>query len=635
TLQDSDFRRLGNLKKLNISDCGIITLSANTFEGLDVLEVLDMKNNPVIMHGLPRGVFNALPRLRRLSINGYFTRDEQLSEIGNLDNLEEIALSPHIQHMPYSLAELPKLRTVYFVSGSFGGTLTRSLIKPLAGAHIEQLAFISCGLKEIENGTFDGFSSLNVLNLLNNRDLRLNDVIDALSTSENVSISTLVLDLVGNNRGILFLGPRDFPVCRRAWRHVKRLSLRGTRLMKVGDGFSACLPNVEALSLGFNGFSTMTREDLLRLIIPLRRIKLFDISFFGLRSPGYLNNIDGVHRSANWIKRSEDYFLPPLESPPYHNRSSNGTFSLGKEVIDNCTRLSIPENLEYVLMDYCIYELRSNLDHRCIRFYPNKLRYVSMSNALHRSPLTFNELVYGLENVEVVNVSGNGLSYADWRNFANWQSLRILNLAKNLFGHNAMEPFPPIQKLEQLDFSSNLVRSFPANMFANLRALNVLNVANNKLTMLSFDFPEKLQQLDVSGNLLHTLDGSTRQALDNLPDLMVLLGGNPLGCSCEEADFLDWFQKMSMKISDEQRIKCYNDDTLYKIADLNVAKMKLKCGLTVNNIVITCIVIGFFVLLVVSVYEQQAVRCFNLSASQLKFCIKHIMSKLYDVIRRI
>ena len=53
-----------------------------------------------------------------------------------------------------------------------------------------------CSAKTIENGTFNGFASLITLNFAGNRDLDVNYVIDALSSSKEITISNLILDLI-------------------------------------------------------------------------------------------------------------------------------------------------------------------------------------------------------------------------------------------------------------------------------------------------------------------------------------------------------------------------------------------------------------------------------------------------------
>ena len=99
-LARSDFKELVHLLTLNISMNGIRVLSEGRFDGLLELEELDMKNNPVIGTGLPEGIFDYLPRLRRLQISGYITGDSKLSSYGNLHNLREIVITPDAFKMP-------------------------------------------------------------------------------------------------------------------------------------------------------------------------------------------------------------------------------------------------------------------------------------------------------------------------------------------------------------------------------------------------------------------------------------------------------------------------------------------------------------------------------------------------------
>ncbi|KAK2145544.1 hypothetical protein LSH36_675g02005 [Paralvinella palmiformis] len=159
---------------------GIRVLSEGTFDGLLELEELDMKNNPVIGTGLPKGIFDYLPRLRRLQISGYITGDSKLSSYGNLRNLRDIVITPDAFKMPNGLAKLEKIKVIYFAFCSNFNNLTQFMLESFNKTNIEELNIFMCSVKTIENGTFNGFASLITLNFARNRDLDVNYVIDAL-----------------------------------------------------------------------------------------------------------------------------------------------------------------------------------------------------------------------------------------------------------------------------------------------------------------------------------------------------------------------------------------------------------------------------------------------------------------------
>ena len=240
---------------------------------------------------------------------------------------------------------------------------------------------------------------------------------------------------------------------------------------------------------------------------------------------------------------------------------------------------------------------------RCYRAFPNRLRFFSLTNTLRDSatPVTYNLAIYGLDSLEVFNLSGIGYLQFNWDSVASWRSLRVLNLADNVLGLQETSALPPIRKLEDLDLSNNMFKSFPVNMFANLRALVRLNLASNRLDYLNFELPDTLRYLDLSKNILISVGASAQDVLRPLPDLVVDLRDNPFYCDCEEADFIHWFQETSTKIVDKRAITCRKSGSAYNIDEVNVTQLKLKCSMTINSYAIIGIVCGFLVLSIIGV----------------------------------
>jgi len=386
--------------------CGIEKISTDTFKGVDSLKELDLKNNPFLSRGLPPGIFDHVPQLQRLLVSGPVIPTSHLADWGSLSSLTDIILTPGNNEDFTELAALPRLRSVYFVFCRFGSGLNETMLRPFGHLKIKEIALIACGIEQIKNGTFDGLQSLEVLNLAGNDRLSVDSVIDALSSS-NVSVTTLILDAVGSARHLFIGGFHDRPSCRSAWKPIKRLSIRGVNLGGVLGRFFSCLPNLEALALGFNAPASLCLQptcklDMIRL---LRHLKYLDLSYAGISDRFTLMTISGYYSSSNWLLFNDDYF-PDIEQ--FTSQECHPEAEISISDVGNRELVNFIPCLSYLKAEHWFFNSFVTQNRSSLKFAENNLKYIQLSSRVSVSGnnIVLNTVVLGLKSANDFRCSG-------------------------------------------------------------------------------------------------------------------------------------------------------------------------------------------------------------------------------------
>ena len=487
--------------------------------------------------------------------------------LGNLSGLEEITLSPISDNLPYALQKLPQIRKIYFIFGELD-ILTPAMIRPLRETHIEEMAFVSCDLTMLELHAFDGFKSLRVLNFGGNKLLTIDNVIDVLSSSPDIAVSTLILDKIDSKNHMMILGQREQPVCRPAWGNIEKLSARGTNILAITENFKYCFQKLTAISLGFNTIIRCGKNpaDCVSICMAmLHTVQYVDLSYFMMNDNHGLEILSGYDIDTNWIKLNDDYFPAALDSARRCPRNRSITPSNANSSTRNanssthCVIVALPPCLTYLRMDHVIMTFYSlNTHNRCTWFSENNLEYANASTLLYNvKPQTSVIMWYGLMRLRVLDYSGWKQTGTNWNLLPDSLStLRILILANNLFGIGNFTPAPSMPRLEHLDLSDNSINILPMDAFVNLANLQYLRLAGNQLTTLKLILPATLRLLDLSRNLLTKFDASARGSLDGRQMLKIHVETNPMQCNCPDIDSVNWFQTTSSSFVDKETITC-------------------------------------------------------------------------------
>nr|KAG5709965.1 hypothetical protein BaRGS_030007 [Batillaria attramentaria] len=168
-----------------------------------------------------------------------------------------------------------------------------------------------------------------------------------------------------------------------------------------------------------------------------------------------------------------------------------------------------------------------------------------------------------LTALEVLDLSGNNcynLSTTIFDNLPVLRELRLsnLNLNPEFFRTHARRLFQNLLLLLTLDLSLNNLVHVDLHMLRSQRHLKELNMAGNRLQSLPLDLTlhEELEMIDLTNNMLTTLEQHERQVLDKLAgkhNLTLHLGGNPLLCACSNLDFVRWLWSTEVQLDGDGR----------------------------------------------------------------------------------
>ena len=595
-LPASAFQKCPAVRYLNLSTCGIRHVDENALRSLTSLKILDLTNNVFLSYGVPDGLFTDCVTLAELFVGGYAF---DMNPVAAVSSLHKITLTATPEQMPYELVNITSLEVINFWNSELQSHLGRDMLAPLSGPNLKELAFIRCYLETIEKGTFSGFTSLTYLNFAGNVGLHIDDIIDAITTSDGVTLNSLVLDLVGYKHIKKFiLGEKDNP-CRQAWKSIERLSVRAVNLQGVLSKFIKCVPNLKFISFGMNS-AHLVHERIYKLFPALMQLQSLDGSYWGISDFTEIKWADGYYVDSGWKPANMDYF------PPKYNASR---YPKSPELVQHnrkyCLTYRFPQKsqLQYIKLDHGIYFDTSSTS-RCIEILNNDLRYLNLSHMYTNKPILVNVTIMGLDVLEQFDGSDSML---EWFNFATLQympSLRVLNLAGNNLGKHPIDELPYMPGLEQLDLSRNHIKQFPSEFFHNIPSLKQLNLAGNEIFTIHFMSTNlrSLHFLDLSNNKISNLNGRETAKLDalfgNNPGFVLDMTKTPLQCGCDGIDFIEWVQAKTITLMNVKDLVCQGDIPGTFIYGIDVQHTKIKCGLTVNTVVISSVSVGLLVITV-------------------------------------
>ncbi|XP_013402052.1 leucine-rich repeat and immunoglobulin-like domain-containing nogo receptor-interacting protein 1 [Lingula anatina] len=201
-------------------------------------------------------------------------------------------------------------------------------------------------------------------------------------------------------------------------------------------------------------------------------------------------------------------------------------------------------------------------------FYPNKVRYLKIED-LNLNVKEFCPVLYGLDRLEFLDISHNGIQYLPKNFFNNFISLIYLYVKDNNLGPLiAKSGLHPIQlpHLEILDLSVNKISTIPKGFFDYLASLRRLDLSDNRISTLSFNMTNLLsiEYIDISTNQLTDFSTSELDHIRkvNASSLNVTLNmsNNPMDCNvCDGIGLLRLIIHSNMTTIFSNDSTCYVD----------------------------------------------------------------------------
>lgn len=146
-------------------------------------------------------------------------------------------------------------------------------------------------------------------------------------------------------------------------------------------------------------------------------------------------------------------------------------------------------------------------------------------------------------------------------------------------------------KHTELKIENKNLTHLPSEQSLGFRDITHLLVSGNQISQITVEnLPPNLKVLELHDNKLTTLNESVMNFIINSSVSRLTLKGNPWKCDCENIDFINFAQKLNLKIEDYSEIKC-GDSSLNILNSGNLCKDKT------TFIVVICIFIAIMGLL--------------------------------------
>ncbi|XP_062602087.1 polycystin-1-like isoform X2 [Saccostrea cucullata] len=169
-----------------------------------------------------------------------------------------------------------------------------------------------------------------------------------------------------------------------------------------------------------------------------------------------------------------------------------------------------------------------------------------------------------LDELEILDLSSNHITQLPDDLFeSRYNIIKLLNISHLQLTSIDEEFLRKLKEMEILDASYNKIERLSSNLFNKNKKIQILDFSYNKLTYIeSSHFINTILQLDLTGNLISSVDPSV---LDQLPNLQnISLAGNPWECTCSLKDFHDKLIQLETSngliLVDKWNIRCSNLD---------------------------------------------------------------------------
>ena len=560
TIKNNSFSNLLNLTWLDLSNSQIYHIESDAFLELQILGVLLLKDNHLCEknNSYAEGVFDALGKeLKLLDIRGNLknisleVRSYPGKALNVLHFLEVLRLDCiYGQKLSKEFQNLTNLKELDFSYGTEAEILPVDMFDSVSNVAIEVVNFTNVNLTKINGSMFAALTSLQVLDLTNNPQLRQITVDIAQSLGHTIrelyltqtclgttgSVSDVIKNLMGKNITVLTLD----------WNQIHTIG--------QSDVFDR-LPNLEILTATHNNIHDY--KGLLFNCTNAKHLKKLDISYQSTwvpSSPCEKQLVTSVQETFNFrSQRKLNYFFP----------------------------VWWPDKLEWL-----------SLSNNELRFSPlpaidfmrnGSIKYVDVSNNIfERAPDPF-YCYHTISTMEHVDISHCQM-YCITNNFftkCQWL-LKFINASHNNFGlleegcNENPNPrdisilFEPLTMLDSLDLSYNSLSFLYEDFLQTQENLRELRISHNDLTSWRSNMTKwiHLELLYLSYNSLTTLSLETRLTLTQLEEnpkkrtkehISLNLVGNPLTCTCKNIPFLQWLARTEVYLEDFKLYQCFFD----------------------------------------------------------------------------
>ena len=568
-------------KLIDLSLNNINHITNEDFHGCTKLEILDFSRNSImliqpkafetIVNLKSLNMFHALKPPFNVSFDCLFISLDKLEYVNIQNNIFFGAISLPVNMLSSILSQFPKtLKSIYidipgdphFASFLVNFTnlvslginakedykmyITNETFTPLKNLPIRDLTFHSKQLIGVDALAFSWFRKLEYLDMSDSKGIDVEKLSEAWFGMKNSPLKSLILRNFIHKNGKVEL--------KKFFKYFK-------------------FDNLTELDLGNTGISGAFDWEFSKNARNLRKLSLTSNKLNLSQIIKVLNNIQNL-RNLTCLKLN--YQLPDTSS-------TTPSVRIQLDPPPNLEELDLSEILVWPSHKY--HSLRLNFRQT------NSLKHLRLNN-------NFIDLVAGpfIENPNPnvpinIDLKFNKLESLAFLNDSAVRGLRIksLYLNDNLLGRQMQAgDFDNYHHLERLILTSNEIKELTGEIFINLTKLRILNLNNNCLWLINFEFThmKNLTMLDLSFNSLTQLNAETRDRIDMMktisPQFRINLRGNPLECSCSNLPFVHWIYNNRPLFANFETFSCVYNNSLVKFSNIEQLVLNLNFDCSMN-----------------------------------------------------
>ncbi|XP_064598359.1 toll-like receptor 2 type-2 isoform X2 [Liolophura sinensis] len=579
-IEDYTFSMLSNLRTLDLSANLIVHIESKAFAGLENLVSLNLSQSiqNFTTDYLSVKLFEPLLSLEVIRIQRCKISKEWINQaLCRLNNLTTLFID-FPQNFTFDL-EFESVTRMRRISTQEAVRLTDVMARACEWSSIKnetfvafrdiavrELTLVRCEIENIESGAFDPLISLEVLDLSFNQNLGLRVAFQSLAGLPS-NMSTINMAMVNSYMIGYKLGDRDFMYLRKIC--VRSVDLSQNYIYYDDDTSNPVkfrLDCLEKLNMSYHAINFWPSK-LMSYLISSERLTQIDFYRIGYSSS----------KSSDDLVTSRDCSGPFILPPNLKWLSVSGC----QQWFIPCSTVDFSPNLpslqylrlDYAVSDICAFPLVSgvpNLTHlditgiKCLimgdNIFPQSITTLDMSNCPYaQGALILSRPFDLLKNLREINLSGNGLMDLQIPIFKSPQELRTVILA-----YNGFQRLPGIVShiphLRKLDLTANAITHFQ---------------------------PKEISLLD---SLMSREDEGHR--------FQIILGGNPLQCTCETVVFIRWLFWRESNVAGVDHYRCFlSNGTKVYLKDFRkqLTDFEVKC---VSHTYLIISVVGILTLLV-------------------------------------
>ena len=602
------FRKLLNLRSLDLSHNAIHTLHEASFHGLSKLRKLNLNHNDIRV--MPVDIFSKLYSLEILMMSGtHQNYSLPTLSVNNHRKLRVLSLTlTEGATIPASYGKLPNLKIMDFFGNSNDDIqLDVAMLSRIRRSNISSLAFRQTSLCGIEPGAISNLSYLRSLNLCCNKVLGFKKTIAALAQTENSIIDTVVLDAIQSDAYVVH-DMSDF--CSPFWSKIRRLSIKKNQIIGVNLTKKHCLAELREFDLSGNPVVFIDPNPRLGELwmLPSRLCSIsisqqFDMDCCHGTDADFPYDVTKYFfNGPSCVIQEDSNGTDPLYP------TSDRTAALGLFTINEVRRSShnlvrsvyIQPSMQIIRCEH-LRTTAISVSAPCVLNVDNNIRHISVAHTPRFN--VFTPSIYNLHQLQTLDMSHGKL-----KTFKP-QLMPCHNLSHIDISHNILrEGDIDIQtlctecpKLENIDLSFNRLNVIiDPHIFSACSSLKHVQLGGNALQEVELELTNiiRLDSLDLHSNKLNILSSKFTAELDNLYKVKKFtldIRNNYFVCSCESVAFVRWIQTTEVEVVGRGELSCLMNNKRTLFVNVSLAQMDETCSSSHHVVIISVLVIIFSV----------------------------------------